>query len=115
MEHDPLAEGDSRTCPRCADLRFVFVTASYADRQEQPNRVGHRAALLNTVYPCKDCNPAGFFAWANGCMDADHDRFNCDRCQAASERPRRGNRRRSPGRPPLQPAEAGYHAEGPNG
>jgi len=114
VHDDPLSREPDGICTRCGGLGWVHVSPAYADRLEQPARPGHRAALLNTVYPCKDCHPTSFYAWASGCLDPDHDRFNCDRCQAQAERPRRGNRTRSPGRPPLQAVEAGYHAEGPD-
>ena len=118
MTTDLLADcmecGGRCRCPRCHGLRWVYVTPAYADRFEQPARPGHRAALLNTMYPCKDCNAGAFYRWSSGCLEADHDAFNCDRCQADHERPRRGNRRAAPGRPPLQAVEAGYRAEGPD-
>lgn len=101
-------------CATCGGVRWVAVTAAYAERRfpmpEPPaNRadpaeaaaftalvakvVERRAAARDSWFPCRECNKAAFFRWANKHWDPDHDRSMCDDCQDVAGPPRRQRRR----------------------
>lgn len=58
------------------------VTDAYADHLA-PNDPAKQAALLNSVYPCKDCQPKAFFRWVQGHYMPDHEPDQCDACRDA--------------------------------
>lgn len=100
-------------CQRC-DAGWVEVTQSYVDRiapipelqlGADPDVheaivaevMTRRASLANTVYPCRDCQPAAFYRWAGGHLERNHDRAKCDECSeldARSSSRGRGGRHR---------------------
>lgn len=53
-----------------------------------------RAALAQSVYPCRACNARRFFRWAKGCWWEGHDRSECDLCQKEAEETTPRRRRR---------------------
>ena len=103
---DELPDTRSGVCQRCGGLRWVPVGEGWVREMaaKQPNRVGYEAALRNTVYPCKGCSPGTFYRWANGCLDADHDPFTCDRCQNDADNAELRRTRRRGRRARLAPA-----------
>lgn len=88
LEDCPECGGPCK-CERCHGARFVWVQPSYAetrlkvkDHSSQAAAV-ERAGLLQTVYPCKVCNPKLFYRWARGCLASDHDPWDCPDCYEA--------------------------------
>ena len=83
-------------CEPCSGSGWRQVQAKYAEHQadlkvpqpedrertelEQRQWRSAYATALNTVYPCKDCNAALFWRWANGHLERDHDRAACIEC-----------------------------------
>lgn len=101
-ENDPLAE-DEGPCTKCVG-GYVEVKPAYALHQypdptmDQLAALDHdpaavaalwaqvetsRQAALNSVYPCRRCNPALFFRWAGGHLVLNHDMVNCQECVEA--------------------------------
>ena len=90
---DPLEDcpecGGRCRCERCHGARFVWVQPSYAEARlkvkdhSSPAADVERAALSKTVYPCKACNPKLFYRWAKGCLESDHDSWECPDCYEA--------------------------------
>lgn len=62
-----------------------------------------RAALTDSVYPCKQCQPHLFFRWAEGHLASKHDQDDCDECSEI-RRGKRPQRRSAPtqGLPPAR-------------
>lgn len=105
-----------RGCERC-DGGWVTVKAGYverlapwpaplpADLAADPEMVAahellveevrvRRASLANTVYPCRECQPAAFFRWVGGHLERNHDRLACAECRELDSR--RGSRKSEP-------------------
>lgn len=112
-----------RTCDDCDTTGFRYVQRAYAESEakrrmaasanpvtpeDDPSKYeGLVATFLNTVYPCRTCNPSLFFRWAGGHLAADHDRDACGECIEAGSGSGRG--RGAPRKPfvvtPPPPAE----------
>lgn len=122
-EPDPLAEADEREACRCDGTGWVQVQEAYAEQHLAPDLFAdpdtvseqaaqlaeqrlaqQRAALAQSVYPCRVHNPRLFFRWAQGHLDPQHDRSDCPEC--TSDTPRRGGRRRVPAGVPALPERA---------
>lgn len=104
-------------CDRC-DRGWVQVTAAYVERKapwpaplaaelmSEPGMeeahaaltahvANKRRALAESYYPCKECQPAAFYRWAQGHNEPNHDRHSCPECceldgrRAGRAKPRR--------------------------
>lgn len=53
-----------------------------------------RAAALNSVYPCRDCNPKAFYRWATGHYGPEHNAAGCSECNPKAKT-------RHPAQPPT--------------
>lgn len=116
-------------CARC-EHGWVEVTAAYVDRKapwpaplaaELMSEEGmqeayaalvasvaqRRASLARSVYPCRECQPAAFYRWAQGHNDPNHDRMNCAECRELDGR-------RGKGRASSQRRERDLLREGPS-
>lgn len=58
------------------------VTEAYADHLA-PDDPHKRAALLNSVYPCKQCRPKPFYRWVQGHYGPGHEPDDCDECKVS--------------------------------
>lgn len=72
-----------------ADSELDEQTAELARQQ----LARQRAALAESVYPCRVHRPRLFFRWAGGHLALEHDRKACPDC--LNDTPRKGARRRS--------------------
>lgn len=79
----------------------MFPVADDDDDEAIERARERRAAAMNTVYPCKVCQPNLFFRWVGGHLDKEHDRGACEECSSIGHR-RRGARHVS------APVNAGY-------
>jgi hypothetical protein len=94
-------------CPRTCHGGWQQVLPSYADHQQGPepeppaptgdaltDALEHqrhelamvmwhaeRAALLRSVYPCRECRPDAFMRWAGRHWMHDHADSSCDECK----------------------------------
>lgn len=108
-------EGACKAGGRCDGKGWVWVTEEYAIGQapmpteewfsEHPHvsREGversvmeRRAALMNTGYPCKACQPTRFFRWVGGHFASDHDAASCAECAEGASVPLRRRQRVHP-------------------
>lgn len=96
-DQDPLAE-DEGPCTRCTggwiDVQPSYATHLFPDPTMEDldglddatvavvwARIeGSRRAALNSVYPCRRCNRAMFFRWADGHLKFGHDALRCPEC-----------------------------------
>jgi hypothetical protein len=103
------------TAARC-EAGWVHVTTTYADRIAPepvlPDDAGpewdvvragliaewraRHGAALNTVYPCRECQPDAFHRWLGGHMASDHDTADCEECQPPPGAHRRRRRKLVP-------------------
>jgi hypothetical protein len=102
----PKVECTARRC----EHGWVSVGSSYVEREAKvPPHIASedpavraeaeklyaqaRAAVANSVYPCRECNAPTFFRWAAGHLDSAHNRAGCEDCQEV----RRGRQPKSAG------------------
>lgn len=100
-----LDDDDLGPCVKC-DHGWVTVGSGYVeDHARLPDHVlvsgedrdrilrARRAALAESVYPCRRCRPTQFFRWANGCGTPGHDVEGCKQCAFEAERMTKRSRR----------------------
>lgn len=93
-----------------------FIEAEVARRKQRNPDVDEpvvRAALLNTVYPCKTCQPTLFYRWAGRHLDSDHDRQSCVECKALDPTTFRRGKAKAPGRMEIEGKPAPNTDPGP--
>ena len=120
MENDPL-EGLGLEVHEC-DRGWKWVGHKYAEHLAAQVHIEGKtppeaivAALLNSVYPCRDCQPVRFVRWAEGHFARDHDPGGCRDCIAvhggkpSSRRYAKRSADTSAGPPPLTDLDEPVH------
>lgn len=107
-EHDLLAEPGACDCDggwRWVKRPYAEHLAATTDGSEPAAHV--IAALLNTVYPCRNCRPDAFYRWANQHWSPDHDVAACQDCADAHGGRRRARAHQAITSRPTAPSSSG--------
>lgn len=91
LDLDPLEEEHDRHGPCDCEHGWLYVSPRYAEHlatvslPDGSTEVDEqrRQALVNSVYPCRDCKPGLFFRWVGKHLDPQHDASDCRECTGA--------------------------------